>query len=39
MKSVPIVTGVVVLVSALFCMVVQARKTSATHDKSIDLVP
>ena len=36
MKSVLTVTGVIVLVSALFCTVAQAQKTSAAHDKNID---
>lgn len=36
MKSVLTVTGVIVLVSALFCTVVQAQKTSAAHDKNVD---
>jgi hypothetical protein len=36
MKSVLIVTGVIVLVGALFCTVVQAQKTSAAHDKNVD---
>lgn len=36
MKSILSVTGAIVLVSALFCMVVQAQKTSAAHDKTVD---
>jgi hypothetical protein len=36
MKSVLNVTGLIVLVSALFCTVVQAQKTSAAHDKNVD---
>ena len=36
MKSVLNVIGVIVLVSTLFCTVVQAQKTSAAHDESID---
>ena len=36
MKSVLTVTGVIVLVSALFCTVVQAQKTSAAHDKNVN---
>lgn len=36
MKSVLTVTGVIVLVSALFCTVVQAQKTSAGYDKNVD---
>ena len=36
MKSALTVTGVIVLVSVLFCTVVQAQKTSAGYDKSID---
>lgn len=36
MKSVLTVTGVIVLVSVLFCAVVQAQKTSAAHDKNVD---
>ena len=36
MKSILTVTGVIVLVSALFCTVVQAQKTSAAYDKNVD---
>ena len=36
MKSVLTVTGAIVLVSVLFCTVVQAQKTSAAHDKNVD---
>jgi hypothetical protein len=36
MKLILTVTGVVVLVSTLFCTVVQAQKTSAAHDKNVD---
>jgi hypothetical protein len=36
MKAALTVTGVIVLVSALFCTVVQAQKTSAAHDKNVD---
>lgn len=36
MKSIRTLTGVFVLVCALFCTVVQAQKTSAAHDKNVD---
>ena len=36
MKSVLNLTGVIVLMSALFCTVVQAQKTSAAYDKNVD---
>ena len=36
MKPVLTVTGVIVLVSMLFCTVIQAQKTSAAHDENVD---
>jgi hypothetical protein len=36
MKPILTVTGVIVLVSALFCTVVQAQKTSAAHYEKVD---
>jgi Domain of unknown function (DUF4136) len=36
MKTTLTVTGVIVLVSVLFCTVVQAQKTSAAHDENVD---
>ena len=36
MKSVLTVTGVIVLVGALFCTVVHAQETSAAFDKNVD---
>ena len=36
MKSVLTVTGVIVLVSVVFCTVAQAQKTSAAHDENVN---